>query len=229
MEVYQKHQSVELNALFNAKPFQGQNPEVAKVIILGNDANYSVKISNSDFFKFIIEYHVNGVKFWNKYGVHHPFLLDEYPLRKTSGGVPYHRNFSKLGFTPDDADLFSFVELIDVPTTGMTSTNMDAFWSLINTEHIKWLESIMLSDSPKIFFMPRNVYSNLLELKKKTSLLSWFPEVELKALGLQTIYSNNQTEIVVSYSFSSSQIHREINNVRSRIDTFLKKKKSNIH
>jgi len=229
MDVYQKHQSPELNALFEAKPFQGQNPENAKVIILGNDANYSQEISNSSFFKFIIEYHVDGVKFWKKYGVHHPFLLDEYPLRKTSGGVPYHRNFSKLGFTPDDADLFSFVELIDVPTTGMTSTNMEAFWKLINVEHIKWLESIMLSDSPKIFFLPRNVYSNLLTLKEKTSLLSWLPDVEVKAVGLQTIYSNNQTEIVVSYSFSSSQVHREINNIRSRIHAFLKKKKSTIH
>jgi len=120
--------------------------------------------------------------------------------------------------------LFSFVELIDVPTTGMTSTDMNAFWNLINIEHIRWLESIILSDSPKIFFLPRSVYSNLLELKKKNNILSWLPDMEIKPLGLQTIYSKNQTEIVVSYSFSSSQIHGELDNIRSKIQAFLKKK-----
>jgi len=221
---YQRHQSSELNALFAAKPYQGQSPEKASVIFLGNDANYSEEISQNDFFKFIIEYHVDGVKFWKKYGVHHPFLLDSYPLNKTGGGVPYHRNFKKLGYCSDDAELFSFVELLDVPTTGVTSTNMEVFWNLINLNHLKWIESVILDKKDKLVFLPRNVYSNLLEIRKRYDIFSWLPNIALKPKGLQTIYNQEKTEIIVSYSFSASQIHGEIKNISSTINTFLKKK-----
>ncbi len=120
MNKYRKHHSAELNTLFKAKPYQGQDPEKAKVIILGTDANYSEEISYHQFFEYILEYHVDGVKFWKEYNVHHPFLLENYPFNKTGGGVPYHRNFSKLGYNSDYAEIFSFVELLDIPTIGMT-------------------------------------------------------------------------------------------------------------
>jgi hypothetical protein len=35
--------------LFNEKPFQGQSPENAKVVLLSSDANYSPEISDHDF------------------------------------------------------------------------------------------------------------------------------------------------------------------------------------
>jgi len=224
MSSFQKHHSQELGALFQAKPFQGQDPEKAKVIILGNDANYSEEISEQDFFKFILEYHVDGVKFWKKYGVHHPFLLENYPLNKTGGGVPYHRNFSKLGYTSEHAEIFSFVELLNIPTIGVTSTNLEEFWGLINIEHLKWLESIMLSKEPKIFFLSRSVLQRLQEIAKKYNIFSWLSDTKLEASGLQAIYQKDNTSIFVSYSFSASQIHGVIDSIRATIDDFLKKK-----
>ena len=228
MATYQKHHSPELNALFKAKPFQGQNPEKAKVIILGSDANYSEEISNHDFFNYILEYHVDGVKFWKKYGVHHPFLLENYPFNKTGGGVPYHRNFSKLGYSAKHAEVFSFVELLDVPTIGMTSTNIEEFWGLVNVDHLKWLESVILNKESKIIFLSRNILQRLLEIAKKYDIFTWLPDTKLAATGLQTIYTKNNTSIIVSYSFSASQIHGVLDDIRTTIDTFVKKKTSNL-
>lgn len=222
MNTYQKHESSNLNALFKLKPYQGQNPEKAKVIFLGDDANYSDAISNTGFFKIIEEYHVDGVQFWKKYGVHHPFLLKEYPLKRNTGGVPYHRIFSNLGLSVDYADFISFVELLNVPTTGNTSENIDIFWSLIDPGHLQWIESILISNSPKVVFMTRRVYRNLLAIKKKHNIFSWLPAVKVRHQGLISLYNENDTEIIVSYSFSSSQIHNEMDNIRVKIDSFIK-------
>ena len=119
--MYGRHLSSELCKLFRSKPYQGADPASASIIFLGFDANYSEEISDTPFFERILEYHNDGVCFWQRYGVHHPFLLDEYPLNRTKGGVPYHRNFSKLELSADYADQISFVELLDIPTIGTTT------------------------------------------------------------------------------------------------------------
>jgi hypothetical protein len=85
--MYRIHDSEELCAIFTKKPYQGQSPDKAAVIVFGTDANYSPEISGHPFFKRIIEYHEDGVAFWQRRGVHHPFLLDEYPFHKGKGGV----------------------------------------------------------------------------------------------------------------------------------------------
>ena len=64
MPEFSIHPSKQLVDLFNRKPYQGANPETAKVLILGNDANYSEEISNHSFFDYILEYHDDGVAFW---------------------------------------------------------------------------------------------------------------------------------------------------------------------
>ena len=61
-----------------------------------------------------MEYHEDGVAFWLRHGVHHPFLLPEY----RGDGRRYHRTFSRIGFTPRHAELVSFVELLHVPSVG---------------------------------------------------------------------------------------------------------------
>lgn len=53
------------------------------------------------------------MSFWKKYGVHHPFLLPTYPLKKNTGGVPYHRRFSWMKLSSDYAPHVSFIELLD--------------------------------------------------------------------------------------------------------------------
>ena len=66
---YQKHESVDLCALFarDKIPYQGQTPSKSRILIFGLDANYSSEISSHpQFFKKIIEYHEDGVAFWKK-------------------------------------------------------------------------------------------------------------------------------------------------------------------
>jgi hypothetical protein len=105
---FQKHTSKEMGELFNKKPFQGQTPETARIIFLSSDANYSPEISNHSFFNYILEYQKDSIAFWKKYGCHHPFLLPNYPFNKSTGGVPFHRNFSKVGLGPEYAEYICF-------------------------------------------------------------------------------------------------------------------------
>lgn len=132
---YGIHPSQKLVKLFAEKPYQGADPKEAKILIIGNDANYSPDNSSHHFFERILEYHADGVGFWRANGVHHPFLLPEYPFDRRKGGVRYHLNFSKLGFGTDHAEAISFVELLNVPTTG----NTGATW---NYSVNSWILSI---------------------------------------------------------------------------------------
>lgn len=141
---YEVHPSPELNELFRRRPFQGQDPEQSTVLILGNDANYSADISAHDFFRRIVEYHADGLRFWTKHGTHHPFLLPEYPFDKRIGGVRYHSNFAKMEFSPHNAPHFSFVELLHVPTIGNTGSDQELLFRLLDRNHLQWARTLDL-------------------------------------------------------------------------------------
>lgn len=223
MSKYGLHPSKELTSLFKKRPFQGQYPFKAKLIFLGSDANYSEKISNNHFFKYILEYHKDGVSFWKKYGVHHPFLLDDYPFNKNQGGVPYHRNFCKLGLTPKDSDYISFIELVNVPTTGSMGTDISTFWELINIDHLQWIESILLHNSPKVVFVPSGVLKIMQKIKQSHKIFNWLPSNSNTPKGIQEIYDDCGTRIYKTYSFSTYHIHGEIDTLRKIIFEVLKK------
>ena len=144
---FQKHTCPNLVKLFKNKPYQGQSSEYAKIIFLSLDANYSEEISKHDFFKYILEYQKDGILFWEKYGAHHPFLLKEYPCSKKTGGVPFHNRFSKLGFDSKYAKSISFLELLDLPTIGNSSGDNKIFNSLADINHLKYIDSIIQSDT----------------------------------------------------------------------------------
>jgi len=114
--VYQSHRSQRLLAAFRAKPFQGARPQDAEFVFVGLDANYDPDIEqNLAVFDRVLEYHEDGVAFWKRRGVHHPFLLADYGSRD---GLPYHRNFARIRLGPEHAERISFVELLHLPTMG---------------------------------------------------------------------------------------------------------------
>ena len=80
------------------------------------DANYDADIESSRAFSSVLDYHRDSVSFWQREGVHHPFLLSTYP--RSGKGRRYHANFARLGFVAQHARLVSFVELLHVPTVG---------------------------------------------------------------------------------------------------------------
>ena len=90
--MYYLHPNNKLNELFAQRPYQGADPMKAKFVFIGLDANYDTSIEASGIFDELVEYLADGVTFWSKYGVHHPFLLPKYK----GDGKLYHRNFSKI-------------------------------------------------------------------------------------------------------------------------------------
>ncbi len=215
---YAKHPSQELCELFSEQPYQGQHPEKASVIILGKDANYSQYLTHHPFFSYILEYHKNGVTFWEKYGIHHPFLHTEYPFPKTRGGVPYHKNFSHIGLTKQSAKHISFIELLDIPTTGVSSKKDTAFRQMLSREHLQWIENVIFSGNKKIVLLNPYFIRNISYLNKHFSVFMRFPK---KIPPLTTLTIENIT-LFSCYHFSArNKIYPHIGLIRDTISQFL--------
>ncbi|WP_157976685.1 hypothetical protein [Parahaliea mediterranea] len=191
---YGRHGSTVLNEIFALQqiPHQGQEPRKAQVVFFGLDANYSPEISKyPDFMAKISEYHEDGVGFWKKYGVHHPFLLDSYPLKKNTGGVPYHRKFTWLGLDKAYAEKVTFIEILPFPTTGRTIPSK--FWSLFDLDHAKNIDSLILSGESRLVILSKSLFSEYMqEARRKHNVFTWLPTEfclgEMKRIGKTLIY-----------------------------------------
>jgi len=159
--MYYLHPSKKLIELYSTKPYQGTPPENSEYLFVGLDANFSPKIENTSFFPVIEEYLENGVAFWKKYGVHHPFRLPEY----SGDGNLYHNNFSKIGFNPSQSSKVSFVEIIDVPTVGVSKLSKDD----LNAEHMEYLNKLITSGDKRYVFLP----SMVANLMRSTKIFKW--------------------------------------------------------
>ena len=187
------------------------------------DANYSKEISKTNFFKkFILDYHKDAILFWKRYQIHHPFLLDNYPLDKRKGGIPYHRNFSKIGLGTEVAEIVSFVELLNVPTTGNLGNNKKQFFNLMNFKHLQWIDEICNNHSGKVIFIPRSVLRYMKTINKHDKLFDILNSGEQKN-SLTYLYSHDQLKIIKSYHFSSASVHKELPLMRKVIDDILEK------
>jgi hypothetical protein len=217
---FKKHPSTELVTLFNNKPYQGQSPESAKLIFLSSDANYSEKISNHKFFEYILEYHEDGVKFWEKYGCHHPFLLENYPFNKTSGGRPFHKNFTKLGLTEQHARFVCFLELLDIPTFGNKSQNRNLFFSLVNEDHLQYIDNLICDREGKIFFVSSGVLKDMMLLKKQCNVFNWLNYSSTPSEKYSKTVNGNKVKEI--YHFSSSHIHTQINDIKKVVDNWMR-------
>jgi len=218
---FKKHSSEELVRLFNNKPYQGQSPEKAHIVFISSDANYSPEISNHDFFKYILEYQADGVEFWNKHGEHHPFLLKEYPFSRTKDGVPFHRNFKKIGLNYKHSSELCFLELLDVPTIGNKSDNKELFNELISYSHLKYIDELVLNGGNKLFFISSGVISDMLKLKKKHDVFGWLEKD--KSNKEQITIDINSNKIKEIYHFSAYQIHSQVEEIYLIINRWLEK------
>ncbi|AXY57694.1 hypothetical protein CDG60_14655 [Acinetobacter chinensis] len=216
--VFNKHPSEQLEKLFNSKPYQGQQPEKAKIIFLSSDANYSEEISTHHFFNRIIEYHEDGIKFWQKYQVHHPFLLDEYPFKKNQGGVPFHKRFKSVGLTSEYAKEVCFLELLDIPTIGSMSKDKKLFLNLINPDHLKKIDKVFQSDAGQLIFVSKNVIQFMHLLKKKYKVFDWL-EPNISKVGDSVKIKSNQLLVIYHFSASVETTYRQ--SLKTYIDEIL--------
>ncbi|CAN7586388.1 hypothetical protein [Variovorax paradoxus] len=188
-EMYVSHPSLALHALFRAKPYQGAAPEKAHFVFVGLDANYAPEVERSASFALIKEYHIDGVSFWQRHGVHHPFLHPGYVGDRRGGGVPYHRNFASIGFTSQDAPCVSFVELLHVPTVGTSALDPND----LDEVHLDRLAALMCDGQPRNVFLCADAVRQL----RRNPKFSWLPRViagevlpVLCRTGKTTIYQN---------------------------------------
>jgi len=210
--MYGMHPSQRLVSLFKVKPYQGQDPEQASVIFVGRDANYSEAISDHPFFDRIIEYHEDGVGFWQRHGVHHPFLLPSYPFDRVRGGVKYHATFAKMGLGSEVAPLTSFVELLDVPTIGVTGAGEEGvFESLLSDRHLERLESLILGGSERIVFISPSVRNDMWRYGKRYGRFRWLKDFRqfMPDTGRPILVFGN-TKVYLTYHFSEGRVHAQL-------------------
>ena len=219
---YDIHPSERLRTLFSDKPYQGAAPWDAKVLILGNDANYSPEITDHDFFNRILEYHEDGVRFWRDTGFHHPFVLPEYPFHKRKGGVPYHSNFRKLNFSKDDAGSFSFIELLNVPTIGNTGADKALFFRLLDNSHLNWLEDLILDGKPKFVLVNQTLARSILTITKRTGRLSRLAPLIANKRAPAVAYQSPHVTIYNGYSFSASITNTYLDDLSRMIGGFIR-------
>lgn len=189
--MYQLHPSEVLRALFSDRPFQGAPPSEATFLFIGLDANYAADIERSASFQQVLEYHHDGVAFWTRHGVHHPFLLLDY----RGDGRRYHLNFSRIGFAPRHAAMVSFVELLHLPTDGrslLESTDLDA-------AHLQMIESAVLRGRARHIF----VSAEAVRLLRASGRFGWLAQRPLAAGPLPVLYRDSGRTVYLHLHFSN--------------------------
>ena len=189
--MYNIHPSRELNNLFKSKPYQGVEPSLAHFLFIGLDANYQEDIESKEIFKKITDYHEDSVVFWQKYNVHHPFLLSDY----RGDGQRYHRNFSKIGFKAEHANQISFVELLHVPTVGRNKLH----FTDLDENHLAMIGNAIFYGKPKHIF----VSANVLQLMRDSKRFSWLSKINQTKEILPVIFSKNEKSIYKHLHFSN--------------------------
>jgi hypothetical protein len=162
--MFTPHRCQALNVAFAARPFQGVPPEKATFLFVGLDANYSPTIDENGIYPRLLDYLSDGPAFWRQSGVHHPFLLNEYGRRD---GWTYHKQFSRIGFRPEHADLVSFVELMDVPTSGTSKLKATD----LNSAHLLRIADAIERGNARFVFIPPSVARWM----RESSVFPWLP------------------------------------------------------
>ncbi|WP_278035477.1 hypothetical protein [Flavobacterium nitratireducens] len=199
--IFQKHQSEELNKLYLKKNYQGANPNDAKILFVGRDPNWASDIETMRLFRYISEYLTDGVSFWNKYKIHHPFLLPNYK----GDGKRYHKIFSKLNIESSFSNKISFVELIGFPTTGNAKSNNKLFLEYLtsdaNRNHLIELDSF-LNDIEKIIFIAWGLIDDLKYLNSKTGLFKKIVQMNKSKMSISEL--NKYENIFIHRHFSDA-------------------------
>jgi hypothetical protein len=195
-----KHPSKKLQQIFSQRPFQLQEPEKAKIIFLGLDANLDKNIEKCDsFFNDFLEYLNDGVTYWKSNGCHTPMLKSTY----TGAGKRFHKQFCKLKFTPNNAGDICFIELLNYCTYGKsTGKNKKSFMEmLLNNENKYHLERIKrLSKIENLICIPKGVKTIIDKLQ---------------------LFDTNSKKIVVHTHFSGAISNKELCDLGKKLREYL--------
>lgn len=189
--MYFPHSNNKLHELFSLKPYQGADPSTAQFLFFGLDANYAPDIGEKQCFPEIVSYLQDGVAYWKQKGFHHPF---RHPAYRGDGAL-YHRRFAEIGFTPDHAERVSFVELIDVPTSGRSKLQS----SDLSATQLDRLKAWVLDGRAAYIFIPLGVN----RLLRRTPQFFWLPAEPISHEGsLPVLFRSDQKVIFETFHFS---------------------------
>ncbi len=160
--MYQIHPSTRLCDLFRSIPYQGVKPHDARFLFVGLDANYAPNIEQSAIFQDVLSYHQDAVAYWKSKNIHHPFLAPSY----RGCGLKYHRNFAQIGFSSEEADTVSFIELLHLPSTGRSDLEPED----LSDQHLLFLRSAIFHGRFKHVFISNKVLSLM-------QFTGYFPEI----------------------------------------------------
>lgn len=189
--MYQPHPSAKLQALFRRRPFQGGQPENAEFLFVGLDANYAADLERAPAFGSIVEYHDDGVAFWLRHRVNHPFLLPSY----RGDGRRYHQKFARVGFKPEDAARVSFIELLHLPTVGRSNLEVKD----LDPDHLDALNALVMSGRRRHIFLSRSV----VELMRQSARFRWVGRQRASAQALPVLHHVGATTVYQHLHFSS--------------------------
>ncbi len=189
--MYFPHKDRTLHELFLLKPYQGADPATAQFIFFGLDANYAPEVGDQPYFSEIVTYLEDGVGYWRQRGYHHPFRHPDY----RGDGALYHSRFAEIGFTMEHAAQVSFVELIDVPTSGRSNLRPND----LKQSHLDRLLYWVLDGRAAYIFIPPGVG----RLLRRTPQFSWFPEEPISYDGsLPVLFRSDQKAVFAPFHFS---------------------------
>lgn len=201
---FQKHPSETLISLYRERNFQGANPRHAKILFIGKDPNWAINVEELSIFNLVNEYLTDGVEFWKKYDIHHPFLHPKY----SGDGKKYHNAVSRINIKSDLANEISFIELIGFPTTGMSSLNHKRFNEYLlssdNRKHLLELNEL-LNDSGKIIFLFWGMINYIKLLNRKTGLFEKFANLDKKTMNKTSLNKFDNLYFHKHFSMGISQ------------------------
>ena len=218
--MYDRHESPRLNEAF--KGYQGQDPQYAKFIFFGLDANFVGDIHENPRFTEVIEevidYLNDGVAYWQNNIRHHPFLSNAY---KNESGYKYHYRFSKLGLTQEFADRVSFVELLHCPTYG--NTHLPRLMELLveedNENYLREIDNVLFSaNREKSVYIARGVYPKLYKIAKSFQCFTCLPKPQkFQRNRMYTISDCGNLKIYIITHFSDAISDAHLAEIRRTI------------
>jgi hypothetical protein len=209
------HPSEKLQKLYNSHYYQGASPESAKFLFIGRDANWKIDIDQDPIFPKVIEYLEDGVQFWKRHKIHHPFLLDEYK----GDGRRYHKMFSKIGLSEQNKNHVSFIELLKYPTYGMAGKNrqefLTNFLSPSNSFHLQTLDNLF-KDESKIIFIAWGLVKDIKDMSAGLNIFEKIKRIDMSKLDINTV--NSIENIHIHKHFSDSISNDTITKMKSIIE-----------
>ncbi len=216
---FSTHPSELLNNLYQIKSYQGANPANAKILFVGRDPNWHHNLENMPVMDKVTEYLTDGIGFWRKYNIHHPFLLEGYK----GDGRRYHKMFSKLNIDSTLADKISFIELIGFPTTGMAKKFKNVFNSHLisdeNHNHLIQLDKLLSANNKRIF-IAWGLLDDFSMINKKMGLFKSLSIIDRKQMYINDL---NQIEnIFIHKHFSDSISNSTLAKISQEVKNYLK-------